>query len=101
MAATPSTTRSTTTPFPAAAVEQVLREAITGLGEDTAAIREPWEPTFDSLALVSVIHVVEPVLPGLKIAPEKVIRRGGYNSVDEAVQHITAGMRRMWERNHR
>jgi hypothetical protein len=61
-------------------------------------MREPWEPTFDSLAVVSVILVVEDVLPGLKIAPEKVVRRGGYPNVDEAVRDIVDRLRRQWER---
>lgn len=96
-----STSGSTTTAFPAAQVERCLRVAIARLGEDTAAIREPWEPTFDSLAIVNVLLVVEPVLPDLKIAPEKVVRKGGYETVDEAARDITDGLRRDWERAHR
>lgn len=100
MASASSTSRSTTTAFPTAQVEQCLREAIARLGEDTAAIREPWEPTFDSLAVVNVVLVVEPVLPNLKIAPEKVVRKGGYDTVDEATRDITDRLRREWERRH-
>ena len=101
MPATPTTARSTTTGFPAAEVERRLRDAITRLGEETAAIREPWEPTFDSLAIVGVLVCVEDLLPDLKIAPEKVVRKGGYKTVDEATSDITDRLRREWERHHR
>lgn len=101
MPTTSSTARSTTTAFPAAEVGRRLRDAITRLGEETAAIREPWEPTFDSLAVVSVVLVVEAVLPSLKIAPEKVVQKGGYKTVDEATSDITDRLRREWERHHR
>ena len=97
MASTPSTSRSTVQVFPTAEVERRLRRAITQLGEDMSAMREPWEPTFDSLAVVNVVLVVEEVLPGLKIAPEKVVRKGGYPNVDEAVRDITSRLRRQWE----
>jgi hypothetical protein len=96
--ATPLPTVRSATAFPAAAVERRLRDAITRLGEDTAVMREPWEPTFDSLAVVNVVLVVEDALPGLKIAPEKVVRKGGYPNVDEAVRDITNRLRRQWER---
>ena len=89
---------SNATEFPTASVRSRLRGAITRLGEDTSAMREPWEPTFDSLAVVNVILVVESELPGFPIAPEKVVRKGGYGTVDEAVDDITNRLRRQWER---
>ena len=98
MATIPSTVRSTATAFPTVSVQDRLREVIARLGEDTSAMREPWEPMFDSLAVVSVILVVESELPGLPIAPEKVVRKGGYRTVDEAVDDITNRLRRQWER---
>jgi hypothetical protein len=99
MATIPTTARSTAMTFPTAEVEGRLRRAITQLGEDTSSMREPWEPTFDSLAVVNVVLVVESILPDLKIAPEKVVRKGGYANVDEAVRDITDRLRRQWERN--
>jgi hypothetical protein len=99
MATTPTTVRSATTTFPKVEVESRLRQAIARLGEDTSAMREPWEPTFDSLAVVNVILVVETALPGLTIAPEKVVRKGGYGTVDEAVDDITNRLRRQWEQH--
>lgn len=93
-------TESKTTAFPAAEVEARLRTAIERLGRDIVGIREPWEPVFDSLAVVDVVLVVEELLPGLKISPDKVVRRGGYGSADEAAKDITGRLRAMWERHH-
>jgi hypothetical protein len=101
--AIPSTSANaatTTATFPAAAVEAALRTAITQLEQDTAGMREPWEPNFDSLAVVNVIIVVERLLPGFTLEPEKVVRRGGYRTVDEAARDITERIRRRWERRH-
>lgn len=99
-----STTRTipetTSSEFPAAEVEQRLRDAITRLGKDVAGMREPWEPLFDSLAVVNIVFVVEDVLPGLKVAPEKVVRKGGYQTVEEATADIVNRLRRMWEHRH-
>ena len=100
MATTRSTARSNVQTFPTAEVEQRLRAAIMRLGEDTSAMREPWEPMFDSLAIVNVILVVEAVLPNLKIAPEKVVRKGGYAGIDDAVSDISNRLRLQWERRH-
>jgi acyl carrier protein len=98
MMTTPSTARSSVKTFPANEVETRLRVAITRLGEDTSAMREPWEPQFDSLAVVNVVLVVESVLPDLKISPEKVVRKGGYATVEDAVNDITNRLRLQWER---
>jgi hypothetical protein len=98
MATLSTTVRSTATVFPTAAVQSRLRDAITRLGEDTSAMREPWEPRFDSLAVVNIILVVESALPGFPIAPEKVVRKGGYETIDEAVDDITSRLQRQWER---
>ena len=99
MALIPTTRSFPDTAFPAALVESRLRHAITQLGQDIAVMKEPWEPMFDSLAVVNIIFVVEPVLPGVKIAPEKVVRKGGYATVDDAVRDITERLRRQYARN--
>jgi hypothetical protein len=85
-----------TTSFPKTAVENSLRKALKQLEDDTSAMREPWEPTFDSLAVVNVILVLESVLPGLKIAPEKVVRKGGYETSEQALQDIVSRIERQW-----
>ena len=99
--ATAPKTRTPKTAFPTTVVSDALREAITRLGEITSAIREPWEPTFDSLAVVEVLVVIESVLPNLKIAPEKVVRKGGYMTVEEATNDITLRLQHEWERTNR
>lgn len=62
-------------------------------------MREPWEPDLDSLAIVDVILEIEEVVD-FDIPPEKVIRKGGYMTTDEAVQDIAGRLQRQWDRHH-
>jgi hypothetical protein len=101
MGATPSAAKTSSSVFPKAEIDRRLRTAITRLGVETSGMREPWEPAFDSMAVVGVVLVVEAVLPELKIAPEKVVRKGGYGSVDDAVRDITDRLQGQWERQRR
>lgn len=100
MAANPTTARARTTLFPTEEVRRCVRAEVTQVAENAAAIREPWEPDIDSLVLVSIFVAVEAVLPGFPIAPEKMIRRGGYRTVDEAVRDVTGRLQQEWERHH-
>src|SRR3954467_9309610 len=99
MATLPATARSTTT-FPAKAVEDRLRKALTHLEADTSAIRDEWDPAFDSLAVVNILCFIDEVVPGVDIAPERIVRKGGYASLDEALQHIVAGVERAWHKKN-
>ena len=101
MAPSTSTIRSTSTAvFPAAEVNARLRRAVAQVAEDTKGLREPWEPDFDSLAIVGVILVIEDLM-NFKVLPDTVVRRGGYRTVDEAVQDITVRLRHQWDRHHK
>ena len=91
------TTSRPKTAFPASAIRATLREALSGLCDDVSAIREPWEPELDSLAVVDILVAVERVLPGFRFAPEKAVRKGGYRTVDEATKDIAARLQREWE----
>ncbi len=98
MAAIPATARSTTTTFPAKAVADRLRNALIQLEADTTAIRDEWDPQFDSLAVVNIVCCIDEVIPGVPIAPEKIVRKGGYMSLDDAVRHILRGVEQAWVR---
>lgn len=84
--------------FPSKEVRNRLRSELSQLEADTAAIRDEWEPTFDSLAVVNVICCIDEVVPGVELAPEKIVRKGGYSTIDEAVEHIVAGVERAWRK---
>jgi hypothetical protein len=41
------------------------------------------------------VLVLEDLL-GFKIPPDKVVRKGGYNSVNEAIDHMLGPLERLW-----
>jgi hypothetical protein len=84
--------------FPAAEIESRLRSALDQLAQDIKGMREPWEPDFDSLAVVGIVLVVEDLLP-FTLAPEKIVRKGGYSNRDEAVQDMSERLHRQWQQH--
>jgi hypothetical protein len=55
---------------------------------EAAALKEPWEPVFDSLATVELLCSVAELLPQ-EIAASKIVRAGGYSTSSEAAADIT------------
>ncbi len=55
---------------------------------DAAALKESWEPVFDSLATVELLCSVEELLP-VEIPASKIVRTGGYDSSSEAANDIS------------
>jgi hypothetical protein len=88
----------TTTQFPAAEVETMLRESLDAVASDTEFARpdrQEWEPLLDSLCVVGVV-VRLAILLEIKIPPDRVVQKGGYKSVDEAIRGITSKTRDLW-----
>lgn len=86
------------THFPTQQIEQVLRESLDEVASDTELLcpdRPAWEPLLDSLRVVSVVIRLEKLL-GMKIPPDKVVQKGGYMSVDEAIRGITSKTHDLW-----
>lgn len=50
--------------------------------------RPEWKPLLDSRRIVGTVLVLENLFPGLKLPPDRLVRKGGYNDVDEAVNDI-------------
>ena len=88
-----------TTTFPTHEVEKRLRDALKRLARDNRGMREPWEPEFDSLAVVGIVLVLEDLFP-FPLAPEKIVKKGGYSSEDDAVQDMTMRSRGQWDKHH-
>jgi hypothetical protein len=84
--------------FPATEIENRLRSALNRLSQDIKGMREPWQPDFDSLAVVGIVLVVEDLIP-FTLAPEKIVRKGGYSNVDEAVKDMTTRLHRQWQQH--
>jgi hypothetical protein len=70
--------------FPAAEVKRRLRGELQKIADDSSVLRPEWEPLLDSKRVVGTVLVLEDLFP-FKIPPDKVVRKGGYNSVDEAI----------------
>jgi acyl carrier protein len=87
-----ATSKST---FPAADVRRQLQVEVQQAADESVVLRGGWEPVLDSLRMVSVIITLEDSFP-FRIRPEKVVRRGGYTSVDEAVEDMFERLGRHW-----
>ncbi len=87
-----ATSKST---FPAADVRRRLQVEVQQAADESVVLRGGWELLLDSLRMVSVIITLEDLFP-FRIHPEKAVRRGGYTSVDEAVEDMLERLGRMW-----
>jgi len=92
-------------PFPAAAVAECLRdELITAVQAAAALEKKPLPasesglttlPIFiDSLSVVETLCVLDDVLPFS--VDESVVRAGGYNSIDAAINHVVSRIEKKW-----
>jgi hypothetical protein len=50
--------------------------------------RPEWKPLLDSRRVVGTVLVLENLFPDLKIPPDKLVKKGGYNDVDVAADDI-------------
>lgn len=81
--------------FPATEVRRRLQVEVQEAADESVVLRGGWEPVLDSLRMVSVVINIEDLFP-FRIHPEKVVRRGGYMSVDDAVQDIFERLGQHW-----
>ena len=94
-------------PFPSGAVEADLRSELIEVVKAEAAIKGMTLPAvpvaigstpfqIDSLVVVSILCVVEPLL-GVEL-PDSVVRTGGYGSVDEALAQLLPRIEAFWKK---
>lgn len=81
--------------FPAAEVKRLLREEFQKIADDGSKLRPEWEPLLDSKRIVGTVLVIEHLFP-FKIAPDKIVRKGGHNGVDEALDYTLGQLERIW-----
>lgn len=55
---------------------------------DAAALKEPWEPVFDSLATIEIVCSVHDLIPD-EVAAARIVRAGGYSNSSEAADDIS------------
>ena len=82
--------------FPAAEVERKLRVELEKIAKQSSKLRPEWVPLLDSKRVVGTVLVIEDLFPGIKIPPDKVVRKGGYNSVDEAIKDMLERIKMIW-----
>jgi hypothetical protein len=96
--------------FQAAAIEAVLRDALIANVHDQAELYgvkmssslsdlSKQSTSIDSLIVVEILCAVEPFIGGE--LPQKIVREGGYGSVDEAVSSLMPKIQKIWEKNQK
>ncbi len=103
-----TTAMPSTQTFPASSVEATLRADLVDTIKNQAAMRGIALPSsvsaissmtihVDSLVAVSILCNVEPTI-GFEL-PDKVVKSGGYSSVDEAIQHLLPKIESRWKKH--
>jgi acyl carrier protein len=95
LAVAPTQTATSKSTYPADEVRRRLQVEVQKAADESVVLRGGWEPVLDSLRMVSVVITLEDLFP-FRIHPEKVVRRGGYTSVDEAVEDMFERLGRHW-----
>ncbi len=81
--------------FPTTEVKRRLREELQKIAKDGSVLRPEWEPLLDSKRIVGTVLMIEDLFP-FKLPPDKVVRKGGYNSVDEAIDDMLDRIEKIW-----
>lgn len=85
--------------FPTAELEVRLRRELEKATAEGDVLRGSWEPSLDSLRIVSIILKLEDLFD-FDLRPEEIVRKGGYASVEEAVDDMQSGLQRLWQKHN-
>ena len=99
---------SIATAFPSVAVEAALRSALLESAKSTAALHGIALPAtttgqcaasvhLDSLGVVALLCEVEPIV-GFELK-DSIVKSGGYNSIDEAINHVLPRIEIAWQKH--
>ena len=86
--------------FPLAEVQVRLRRELEEAVAESVVLHPGWQPVLDSLRMVTAIATVEGLFD-FKLPPEKVVKKGGYKSVDEGVSDMTDRIREVWTKRQK
>ena len=81
--------------FPLAEVQARLRAELEEAEQESVILHPGWQPVLDSLRMVTAIATIEELFD-FNLPPEKVVKKGGYKSVDEGVSDMTSRIREVW-----
>jgi hypothetical protein len=82
--------------FPEEEVRRRLQLELKGIAEQSSVIRPEWEPLLDSKRVVGTVLVLEDLFP-FKVPPDKVVRKGGYQTVADALDDMVSRVKRIWD----
>jgi len=87
--------------FPAQMIEASIRNFLAQEGAMQAVLHGGIgpQPVIDSLVVVEVLLELESHLPFE--LPERFVQAGGYDSVDEVVQHLMPKIKKRWSQHHK
>jgi acyl carrier protein len=88
------------TEFPLTAVQERLRRELEEAEAESIVLHPGWQPVLDSLRMVTAIATVEDLFT-FKLPPEKVVKKGGYKSVNEGVSDMTNRIRDVWSKRQK
>lgn len=94
------TSRSRTDAFPKDAVANLLRDELTNAAMARAVMQGGSSggasQEVDSLSVVTILCSVDDIV-GFEV-PQKVVRAGGYASIEEAVNHVVPRIEGLWSK---
>jgi hypothetical protein len=86
--------------FPIEQLQDVLRKELDEAADENVVLHDGWEPVLDWLRVVTIISDLEDIFD-FPLPPEKVVKKGGYKSKDEARDNIIENLRRLWDDYHK
>jgi hypothetical protein len=83
-------------PFPHEEAKRRVQRELQEAAQEAAVFRAEWEPLLDSIRMVAAVQTLEDLFPGMKLHPDRMVKRGGYWSVEEGVNDILGRFRNFW-----
>ena len=82
--------------FPVAEVKKRLLIELQKIADQGIVLRPEWEPLLDSKRVVGTVLVLEGLFP-FRIPPDRVVRKGGYGTVEEAINDMVVRIKKIWD----
>jgi hypothetical protein len=86
--------------FPVAEVKRRLQDELQKIADQGSILRPEWEPLLDSKRVVGAVLVLDGLFP-FNIPPDKVVQKGGYDTVDEAIDDMLVRIKRIWDEKNK
>lgn len=86
--------------FPVTEIKCRLQVELQKIADQGNTLRPEWEPLLDSKRVVGTVLALEGLFP-FKIPPDKVVRKGGYDTVDEAIDDMLLRIKRIWDEKNK